>query len=57
MGGGGQTPAFHRSLIYLQAQGLFPLEKLVRTYAFADVNQAIDDSDARTVVKPILTMP
>ncbi len=57
MGGGGQTPAFHRSLMHLQAQGRFPLEKLVRTYAFADVNKAIDDSDAGTVVKPILTMP
>jgi aryl-alcohol dehydrogenase len=54
MGGGGQTPAFQRSLMLLQSQGRFPLEKLVRRYPFADINQAIDDSDSGAVVKPIL---
>lgn len=56
MGGGGQSPAFHLSLMELQAQGRFPLEKLVRTYRFADINQAIEDSDSGAVVKPILHM-
>ncbi|WP_207461181.1 NAD(P)-dependent alcohol dehydrogenase [Azospirillum sp. SYSU D00513] len=56
MGGGGQTPAFHLSLMELQAQGRFPLEKLVRFYDFADINQAIEDSDSGAVVKPILRM-
>lgn len=32
MGGGGQTPAFLQALMRLQAQGRFPLEKLVRRY-------------------------
>jgi aryl-alcohol dehydrogenase len=56
MGGSGQTPAFLMALMHLQAQGRFPLETLVRPYAFADVNQAIDDSDNGAVVKPILHM-
>ncbi len=57
MGGGGQTPTFHIALMRLQAQGRFPLEKLVRPYDFADINQAIDDSDAGDAIKPILRMP
>lgn len=57
MGGGGQTPTFLQSLMELQRQGRFPLEKLVRFYDLADVNQAIDDSDAGTTIKPILRMP
>lgn len=56
MGGGGQTPAFHLALMHLQAEGRFPLERLVKTYPFADVNKAIDDSDAGSVVKPVLMM-
>ena len=55
LGGAGQ-PDFLRTLMKLQAQGRFPLEKLVRTYPFADINQTIDDSDAGSVVKPILRM-
>lgn len=57
MGGGGQTPMFQLSLMEMQAQGRFPLEKLVRTYPFADINQAVEDSDSGAVVKPILRMP
>jgi aryl-alcohol dehydrogenase len=53
--GGGQ-PAFLVALMQLQAQGRFPLERLVRSYDFADVNQAIDDSESGEVVKPILKM-
>lgn len=57
MGGGGQTPDFLESLMELQRQGRFPLEKLVRFYDFADINQAIDDSDEGVTVKPIVRMP
>ena len=56
LGGSGQ-PAFLQALMRLQAQGRFPLEKLVRRYSFEAINQAIDDSDSGAVVKPILTMP
>lgn len=57
MGGGGQTPRFLEALMELQLQGRFPLEKLVKFYDFAEVNQAVDDSDAGTTIKPILKMP
>jgi len=57
MGGGGQTPQFLESLMELQRQGRFPLEKLVKFYDFAEINRAIDDSDAGLTVKPILRMP
>ncbi|EYD74320.1 Zinc-containing alcohol dehydrogenase superfamily [Rubellimicrobium mesophilum DSM 19309] len=57
MGGGGQTPMFLESLMELHRQGRFPVEKLVRFYDFAEVNQAIDDSDAGRTAKPILRMP
>lgn len=56
LGGGGTTPDFLLAIMNLQAQGRFPLEKLVKRYAFADVNQAIDESDEGTAVKPILMM-
>lgn len=51
MVGGGQTPDFLQSLMELQRQGRFPLEKLVRFYDFADVNRAVDDSDAGTTIQ------
>lgn len=56
MGGGGHSPDFVESLMDLQRQGRFPVERLMTRYAFADVNQAIDDSDAGKTVKPILKM-
>jgi aryl-alcohol dehydrogenase len=57
MGGGGQTPMFLESLMELQREGRFPVDKLVKFYDFAEINRAIDDSDAGTTVKPILRMP
>lgn len=57
MGGGGQTPEFLVSLMELQRDGRFPLDRLVKFYDFADVNQAVDDSDRGTTVKPVLRMP
>ena len=40
----------------LRVQGRFPLERLVKFYDFAYINQAIDDSDAGVTVKPVLRM-
>ncbi len=57
MGGGGQTPMFLESLMELQRDGRFPVQKLVKFYDFVDINQAVDDSDAGIAVKPILRMP
>jgi aryl-alcohol dehydrogenase len=56
MGGGGQTPHFLVSLMELQRDGRFPLDRLVRFYPFEEVNQAIDDSDAGSTIKPVLRM-
>lgn len=56
MGGGGQTPAFHQTLMGLHAQGRFPLERLVRYYDFEEINRAVEESDSGAVVKPILRM-
>ncbi len=56
LGGGGQTPAFLVSLMELQRDGRFPLDKLVRFYDFADISQAVDDSDNGSTVKPVLRM-
>ncbi len=55
-GGGGSTPDFHLALMRLQAEGRFPLDRLIRRYPFAAINEAIDDSDAGAVVKPVLMM-
>ena len=37
-------------------EGLLPLEKLVKTYPFAAINEAAADMDAGRVVKPVLLM-
>jgi Zn-dependent alcohol dehydrogenase len=43
-------------LMKLQLQGRFPLEELVNFYDFAEINQAIDDSDNGKTVKPVVRM-
>ncbi|MCK7597526.1 NAD(P)-dependent alcohol dehydrogenase [Microbulbifer sp. CAU 1566] len=40
---------------YFQA-GRLPLEKLVRTYPFAEINQALADLSAGVTIKPVLMM-
>jgi aryl-alcohol dehydrogenase len=37
--------------------GRLPLEKLVRTYDFADINAAFDDAARGIAIKPVLIMP
>jgi aryl-alcohol dehydrogenase len=41
-------------LIDYWKKGLFPFDKLIRTYPFADINLADADSAAGTTVKPVL---
>jgi aryl-alcohol dehydrogenase len=41
-------------LIGLWKQGQFPIDKLVKTYDFADINTAFEDSESGAVVKPLL---
>lgn len=41
-------------LIDLWKQGQFPIDKLVKTYDFTDINTAFGESEAGAVVKPLL---
>ncbi|WP_125100414.1 NAD(P)-dependent alcohol dehydrogenase [Leucobacter chromiireducens] len=41
-------------LISLYEQGLFPFDKLVKTYDFADINAAFADSESGATIKPVL---
>ena len=43
-------------LVELYRQGRLPVEKLVTTFAFEDINAARDASLDGRVVKPVLTM-
>lgn len=52
---GSATPkTFLPRLIELQKQGLFPYERLITTYDFADINQAFADSASGKTIKPVL---
>jgi aryl-alcohol dehydrogenase len=43
-------------LAELYAQGRFPFDRLVTFYDFADINQAIHDSENGKAIKPIVRM-
>ena len=43
-------------LISLYQQGRFPFDKLIRTYPFLEINQAVEDVEAGKVIKPVLLM-
>lgn len=45
---------FIPQLLELRRQGRFPLEKLVRTYPFAELEQAIADTNDGAAVKAVL---
>ncbi|MGH9045518.1 MAG: NAD(P)-dependent alcohol dehydrogenase [Acidimicrobiales bacterium] len=47
---------FIPQLLGLYQRGLFPFERLIRRYAFDDINQAVADMEAGRVVKPVLQM-
>lgn len=48
---------FIPKLIRLHRAGMFPFEKLLTYYDFADINQAAEDMASGKVVKPVLVMP
>ena len=54
--GSARPQQFIPQLIDLYRQGRFPFDRLVRYYPFADINQAIHDSEHGVSVKPILRM-
>ena len=47
---------FIPTLIDLYKQGRFPFDRLVKFYAFSDINQAIRDSESGVAIKSILRM-
>jgi len=47
---------FLPKLIELHRRGQFPIEKLIRTYPLADINQAVEDMESGKVVKPVIVM-
>ena len=47
---------FIPKLVELYRSGRFPIDRLVRTYKFADINQAFADAASGTVIKPVLMM-
>jgi aryl-alcohol dehydrogenase len=54
--GNADPQTFLPELIALNAQGLFPFEKLITRYRLADINQAISDQHEGRCVKAVLTM-
>ena len=44
-------------LIEYYRDGRFPVDRLVKTYPFAEINRAIDDSLSGETIKPVLVMP
>ena len=45
---------FIPALVELWKQGRFPVDKLVRTYKFDDINTAFTDSESGATVKPVV---
>jgi len=54
MQGDSVPQTFIPRLISLYQAGLFPFDKLVKKYDFADINTAFSDSEAGTTLKPVL---
>ena len=43
-------------LVELWKQGRFPVERIVATYDFDAIDQAVRDAEAGVVIKPVLRM-
>lgn len=50
------APLFIPTLLELWRQGRFPVERLIETYDFDQINRAADDAEAGRVIKPVVTM-
>lgn len=48
---------FIPQLVDYYKKGLFPFDKLIKFYDYADINQAIADSLSGEVIKPVIVMP
>ncbi len=54
--GSSYPETFIPELMGYYRDGKFPVDKLVKYYDFADINQAIDDGESGKVIKPIVKM-
>lgn len=54
--GDSQPDQFIPELIALWQEGKFPFDKLIRTYPFEQINEAVADTHSGTTIKPVLTM-
>lgn len=45
---------FIPALVEMHEKGLFPFDRLVKTYPFADINKAFEDSAAGVTLKPVV---
>jgi aryl-alcohol dehydrogenase len=43
-------------LIGLYQRGVFPLDRLIKTYPFESISRAVEDSERGVTIKPVLTM-
>lgn len=48
------SSTFIPTLIEYYRQGRFPFDRLIKHYDFADINQAIEDSETGKTIKPVL---
>lgn len=55
MGGHINPTVFIPRLLDLHSHGRFPVDRLVKNYPFAQLNQAIADSSSGATIKPVLT--
>ena len=55
--GDSEPREFIPRLIELHRQGRFPLEKLITTYPFEDIAEAMHDSETGKTIKPVLVFP
>lgn len=53
--GDAETQSFIPALVSLVKEGRLPLHRLISTYPFADIDQAVRDMGAGKAIKPVLT--
>jgi aryl-alcohol dehydrogenase len=54
--GDSEPRRFIPQLIELYRQGRFPIDRLITTYPFARIADAMHDSETGTAIKPVLVM-
>jgi Zn-dependent alcohol dehydrogenase len=52
--GGSDPQQFIPYLLQLHGKGKFPFDRLVKTFPFAEINEAIAAANAGAVIKPVL---